>query len=343
MMIKQPFDLKNYNTFGFSVKSMAGVVIYSANQLIEAINYARLNQLSIVIIGGGSNIVLKNNLSVLALVIKIPGIEIVEDNAEHVYVRVGAGVVWDKLIQHSLNQGWYGLENLSIIPGTVGACPIQNVGAYGVEIKDFFHELTALDINTLQEKKLTNNDCCFQYRDSIFKNEYKDKYIIMLVTLKLNKNPKINLSDSKLSKELSHLQYGEISPENIRNAVITIRNRRLPKVENIGNVGSFFMNPIVEQTLFSNIFSQYEDLLFTPLDQNRFKISAGWLIAKCGWKGYKDSDNGIGVYENNPLVLINYGCGTADQLLALSEKIEHSVFRTFGIKLKMEPRLYCEK
>jgi len=340
-MIKQPFNLRNYNTFGFSVKSMAGVVVFSISQLIEAINYAKLNQLSIIIIGSGSNIVLQNDLSALAIIIKIPGIEIVENGAEHIYVRVGAGVVWDTFVKHTLIQGWYGLENLSIIPGTVGACPIQNVGAYGVEIKDFFHELSALDIITLQEKTFTNNNCCFQYRDSIFKNEYKDKYAITSVTFKLNKNPKINLNDLNLSRELSHLQYDEISPETLRNAVITIRNRRLPKIENIGNAGSFFMNPIVEETLFSNIFNQYDDLLFTSLDQNKFKISAGWLIGKCGWKGYKDSDNGVGVYDNNPLVLVNYGSGTGEQLLALSERIEHSVFRTFGIKLKMEPRLYC--
>ena len=337
-MIKRPFDLKAYNTFGFSVKSMAGAVISSVNQLVETIESAQLNQLPIIIIGGGSNIVLKNNLPGLALIIKIPGVEIIEDHAEHVYIRVGAGVVWDELVQYSLNQGWYGLENLSIIPGTVGACPIQNVGAYGVEIKDFFHELTALDINTLQEKILTNNDCFFQYRDSIFKNEYKDKYVITSVTFKLSKNPQINLTDLNLRKELGHLSYDEISPESVRSAVIAIRNRRLPKVENIGNAGSFFMNPVVEERLFSNIFSQHEDLLFTPLDQNRFKISAGWLIDKCGWKGYRN--NGVGVYEKNPLVLINHGGGTGAQLLALSEKIEHSVLTTFGIKLKMEPRLY---
>ncbi|RUR15829.1 UDP-N-acetylmuramate dehydrogenase [Legionella sp. km535] len=337
-MIKQPFDLKAYNTFGFSVKSMAGAVISSANQLVEAIELAQLNQLPIIIIGGGSNIVLKNNLPGLVLIIKIQGIDIIEEHAEYVYIRVGAGVVWDELVQYSLNQGWYGLENLSIIPGTVGACPIQNVGAYGVEIKDFFYELTALDINTLQEKVLTNNDCCFQYRDSIFKNEYKDKYVITSVTFKLSKNPQINLTDLNLRKELEHLPYDEISPESVRSAVITIRNRRLPKVDDIGNAGSFFMNPIVEENVFNNIFSQYKDLLFTPLEQKRFKISAGWLIDKCGWKGHQDNE--VGVYEKNPLVLINHGGGTGDQLLALSEKIEHSVFTTFGIKLKMEPRLY---
>ena len=318
---------------------MAGAIISSAHQLREVVHSAQLNQMPIVVIGGGSNIVLKNNLPGLALIIKILGIEVIADHTEHVYIRVGAGVEWDKLVQYSLNQGWYGLENLSIIPGTVGACPIQNVGAYGVEIKDFFHELTALDTNTLQEKILTNNDCCFQYRDSIFKNEYKDKYIVTSVTFKLSKNPKINLTDLNLRKELEHLSEDKISPEHVRNAVIAIRNRRLPKVEDIGNAGSCFMNPIVEEHLFANVFSQHEDLLFTSLDQNRFKISAGWLIGKCGWKGYKE--NGVGVYEQNPLILINYDGGTGVQLLALSEKIERSVFTAFGIKLKMEPRLYC--
>lgn len=337
-MIKQPFNLKKYNTFGFSVQSLSGAVISSANQLIEAIGAAQMNQTPMIIIGRGSNIVLKNNLPGLALIIRIPGIEVLADHPDHVYIRVGAGVEWDELVQYSLNQGWYGLENLSIIPGTVGACPIQNVGAYGVEIKDFFHELTALEINTLQEKILHHSDCNFQYRDSIFKNEYKDKYIIMSVTFKLSKNPKINLVDINLRKELEHIPSHEISPEKVRSAVIAIRTRRLPDVNDIGSAGSFFMNPIIEENLFTKIFSQHEDLLFTPLDQNRFKISAGWLIKKCGWQGYKEE--GVGIYEHNPLILINHGGGTGEQLLALSEKIEHSVFTTFGIKLKMEPRLY---
>jgi UDP-N-acetylmuramate dehydrogenase len=337
-MIKQPFDLKNFNTFGFATQSQAGALISSLEELHTAINFAKSNQLPLLTIGGGSNIVLKEHLPHLVLIIRIPGVELLKDEQDHVLIRVGAGVEWDDLVQYSLNQKWYGLENLSIIPGTVGACPIQNVGAYGVEIKDFFHELTALEIDTLQEKVLSKDDCRFSYRDSIFKNAYRDRFIITSVTFKLSKKPKINLIDRNLRKELSHLPEYEITPEHVREAVITIRTRRLPDVKSIGNAGSFFMNPIIDETLFYDVYTRYPDVLFTELDDKQYKISAGWLIERCGWKGFQDK--AVGVFDINPLVLVNRGGGTASELLALSDKIIQSVYETFGISLKMEPRLY---
>jgi UDP-N-acetylmuramate dehydrogenase len=337
-MIKQPFDLKNFNTFGFAAQSQAGALISSLEELYTAINFAKSKQLPLLTIGGGSNIVLKENLPRLVLIIRIPGVELLKDEQDHVLIRVGAGVEWDDLVQYSLNQKWYGLENLSIIPGTVGACPIQNVGAYGVEIKDFFHELSAFEIDTLQEKVLSKDDCRFSYRDSIFKNAYRDRFIITSVTFKLSKKPKINLIDRNLRKELNHLAEHEITPEHVRKAVITIRTRRLPDVKYIGNAGSFFMNPIIDETLFYDVYTRYPDLLFTELDDKQYKVSAGWLIERCGWKGFQDK--AVGVFDINPLVLVNRGGGTASELLALSDKIIQSVYETFGISLKMEPRLY---
>ncbi len=339
MMIKQSFDLKIFNTFGFPAESHAGAIINSIDELHHAIEYAKSKQLPLLTIGGGSNIVLKGLLSYLALIIRIPGIELIQEEQDHVLIRVGAGVEWDALVQHSLNQKWYGLENLSIIPGTVGACPIQNVGAYGVEIKDFFHELTAVEIATLEEKTFSKKDCHFTYRDSIFKNAYRDQFIITSVTFKLKKTPFININYGNLRKELSHIAEHEITPEHVRNAVIAIRTRRLPDVKQIGNAGSFFMNPIIDESLFQDIQSKHQDVVFTKLDNNQYKISAGWLIERCGWKGYQN--NTVGVFEFNPLVLVNHGKGTANELLALSEKIIESVYKTFGIQLKMEPRLYC--
>jgi UDP-N-acetylmuramate dehydrogenase len=337
-MIIQPFNLQPYNTFGFAIMAEAGVLVHSLSELRDAIIYANNKNLPLVILGGGSNIVLKQDLPGLALIIRIPGIECIHEDEQHVWVRVGAGVNWDDFVQQSLNQGWYGLENLSIIPGTVGACPIQNVGAYGVEIKDFFHELTALEIKTLDEKVLSKAACQFGYRDSIFKNEYRDQYIVTSVTFKLKKTPQINLVDKNLQKELSHLPADAISPIDLRHAVIAVRNRRLPNVKLIGNAGSFFMNPIIDESLFHDIYGQHQDLIFTPLEQQKYKVSAAWLIDKCGWKGYQDK--AVGVFEINALVLVNRGGGTADELLALSEKIKQSVYQTFGVQLKMEPRLY---
>lgn len=338
-MIKQPFNLKDYNTFGFEVLAQAGAIVGSVAELNEAIVAAKLKQLPLMIIGEGSNVVLKNNLSVFAVVMRIPGIEKIDEDMNHVYIRVGAGIEWDELVHYSLHQGWYGLENLSIIPGTVGACPIQNVGAYGVEIKDFFHELTAVEIDSVAEKIFSKEACEFKYRDSIFKNEYRDQYVITSVTFRLNKRPKLNLNDRNLRHELRHLAEDEITALHLREAVIAIRTRRLPNPKYIGNAGSFFMNPIIDEALFHDIYAQYEDLVFTLLAHNQYKISAAWFVDKCGWKGYQE--NAVGVFEVNALVLINRGGGTADELLALSHKIQQSVFDTFGVNLKMEPRLYA--
>ncbi|MFY7697464.1 MAG: UDP-N-acetylmuramate dehydrogenase [Legionella sp.] len=337
-MIIKPFNLKTYNTFGFSVNAFGGVVILTVAQLRDAMMFARANRLPIVPIGGGSNIILKNNLAHLALIIRIPGIELMVEDERHVYIRVGAGVEWDDLVAYSLAQGWFGLENLSIIPGTVGACPIQNVGAYGVEIKDFLHELSAFDSISFEEKKFTNRDCRFQYRNSVFKNEYKDKYIITSVTFRLNKQPAVNVTDINLQKELSAIAKEQITPQLVRQAVIAVRTRRLPKVADIGNAGSFYMNPIVNEQVFTPIFHQYNNLLFTRLGENQFKISAGWLIDQCGWKGYRE--NSVGVYEHNPLILVNFGAGTGDLLVALSQKIQDSVYNNFGVNLIVEPRIY---
>lgn len=339
MIIQQPFNLKNYNTFGFEATATAGAIITSSAELNEALIAAQSLNLSTMIIGDGSNVVLKQHLSVFALVMRIPGIEKIAEDENHVYIRVGAGVEWDQLVEYSLNHSWYGLENLSIIPGTVGACPIQNVGAYGVEIKDFFHELSAVNIAALEGRVFSKEACAFKYRDSIFKNEYRDQYVITSVTFKLNKIPKLNLNDRNLRNELSQFAKAEISPIDLRNAVIAIRTRRLPNLKFIGNAGSFYMNPIVDEALFHDIYGQYQDLVFTPLEQNQYKISAAWLVDKCGWKGYQE--DAVGVFDVNALVLINRGGGTADELLALSQKIQQSVFDTFGVQLKMEPRLYA--
>ena len=334
----QSFNLQPYNTFGFNAQATHGRLIYSDAELINAIKSAQIQNLPLIILGGGSNIVIKNNLNAMVLIIKIPGIKLIKENNEHVYIKIGAGVEWDYVVQYTLQNNWYGLENLSLIPGTVGACPIQNVGAYGVEIKDFFHELEALELANLQSHIFSYDDCKFTYRDSIFKNKYKDQFAITSVTLKLHKTPKINTNYTSLQQALERSEITTPSPLQIRKTVIGIRTLRLPNVTTIGNAGSFFTNPIIDKKNYQNLIQQHIDLTANPCDNNHYKISAGWLIAKCGFQGYREHD--VGVYQHNPLVLVNHGNGTSAQLLNLVEKITTSVKEKFAIQLCMEPRLY---
>jgi UDP-N-acetylmuramate dehydrogenase len=334
----KPFDLKPYNTFGFAATATAGMIIESVEQLIGAIKTGRTHDLPLVILGGGSNVVIHNIMNAMVLINRIPGIELVREDFEHVYIRVGAGLEWDQVVQYSLAHHWYGLENLSIIPGTAGACPIQNVGAYGVEIKDFFHELEAVDLHTSEIRTFSHSDCKFGYRDSIFKNACKDKFAIVSITLKLNKTPKLNISYSSLRQALHPVETASLTPLDVRKAVIEIRTKRLPSVTQIGNVGSFFTNPTIDAAVYHELTEQYDDLTGNAVNNNQYKLSAGWLIAKCGWQAYRE-DN-IGVYPHNPLVLVNHGAGTSMELLTLAHKITASVREKFAIQLEMEPRIY---
>lgn len=338
--IKEKLSLKSYNTFNFDAIGEQVAFIQNNGHLISIIKKAKQANWPLLILGGGSNVILKSKITGLVIIMRNSQIEVVRDDNNCAYVEAESGVIWDDFVKYTLSQGYYGLENLSLIPGTIGASPIQNIGAYGVEVKDFIHELTALEINTMEFIKFKGSECKFGYRDSIFKSELKGQYIISAVTFKLSKIPQIKINNKNLQKMLDEHNSTEVTPDLIRNCVIKLRGERLPDVSELGNVGSFYVNPVISQDKLAEILTTYPDIVYYPQENNQVKISAGNLISKCGLAGFKNLDKGVGIYKNNPLVLINYGTGTAADILELSIMIIDRVFEKFGIQLKMEPTIY---
>lgn len=339
MKLLKNFNLKPYNSFRFDIVARFASMVDNLNDLVDSLQFAKEKKLSVIILGSGSNVILKNDFNGLVIIMLMQEIFISKKIEQHRLVTAGAGVNWDKFVTHTLDNCCYGLENLSYIPGTVGACPIQNVGAYGVEIKDYFQELEAFDRETLKVVRFDSTACEFSYRNSVFKNHLKDRYIILSVTFKLNAEPKVNTNDKNLFKELQYLNQ-TVTPYLIRESVITIRKRRLPDVDVLGNAGSFYINPIIEKSQAQAISDNYPDLISFPLENDKVKLSAGWLIDKCGWRGFEDIKKSVGVYKENPLVLVNLGHATANNIFDLSNKIRQSVFDKFSIQLQIEPLIY---
>jgi UDP-N-acetylmuramate dehydrogenase len=265
---------------------------------------------------------------------RIQGRTIIEENSDHVIVEFGGGENWHETVLYTLEKGWGGLENLSLIPGTVGASPIQNIGAYGVEIKDTFHALTAFHIPTGTFHTLYHSDCAFGYRDSVFKSEKKGQYFITAVQFKLSKQPVIKTQYGDIQATLDGWGISEPSIRDISNAVIHIRQSKLPNPAEIGNCGSFFKNPVVDSQIIPALTVQYPDIKTFPAGEGLTKVPAGWLIEKAGWKGFKR--NQIGVHAKQALVLVNYGGGTGAEIIALAKEIQADIFQKFGIELEME-------
>ena len=271
----------------------------------------------------------------LVIKIEIEGIEVIEEKDNYVIIRIGAGENWHRIVLHCLEKDWGGVENLSLIPGTVGAAPMQNIGAYGVEIKEVFESLDAFNVETGEFKKFSREDCDFGYRFSAFKGPLKNQYIITSVSLKLTtKEHHLNASYRSLADKVKGLAKDELSINMISNAVIDIRQSKLPDPKEIGNAGSFFKNPIVEKTKHDQIKSEFPNLPSFPVDENSVKIPAAWLIETCGWKGFRDDD--VGVHKDQALVLVNYGSGKGEMIKDLSEKIRRSVKDKFDIELQPE-------
>jgi len=292
----------------------------------------------VLILGGGSNILLVSKEIERVLKIDIRGIEEVKEETSHIYVNAGAGENWNDFVQYTLSRNWGGLENLSLIPGQVGAAPIQNIGAYGVELKDVFFELEAYDREDRKVYAFGVNDCKFGYRDSIFKSERKGRYIILNVTFRLNKTPVLKTSYGAIREELKKMNVKSPSIRDISNAVIAIRRSKLPDPKDIGNAGSFFKNPIVNQEQFLSLSKKYADLPAYPHEDQLVKLAAGWLIEQSGWKGYRKGD--AGVHENQALVLVNYGNATGSEILDLSKRITESVLKKFGVALEREVNIF---
>ena len=333
--IQQNISLKPFNTFGIEATAAYYAVAESVDDIKEILTSPEVKGRPLLVLGGGSNMLLTQDFDGLVLHIKIKGFTIVEDNEEHIVVRVGAGEVWHEFVLWAIANGYGGIENLSLIPGSVGAAPMQNIGAYGVEIKEVFHSLEALHIESLTSRAFGKEECRFGYRESIFKRDVKGQYIITQVSFTLNKKPVFNTSYGAIETELNAMGIAKerADVKAVSDAVIHIRQSKLPDPAQIGNAGSFFKNPVVSTEKVAELKAQYPDMPAYPSGENQ-KLAAGWLIEQCGWKGYREGDTGV--HKNQALVLVNYGNAKGNEVYALSEKVLQSVKEKFGVELERE-------
>jgi UDP-N-acetylmuramate dehydrogenase len=332
MIIQENISLKPYNTFGINANAKKFVEITETKQLLELYTNGFLND--IFVIGFGSNMLLTNNIEKLVVKISSKGKEIISDENNKVIVKASAGEDWPEFVLWSIDQGLYGLENLSKIPGNVGTSPIQNIGAYGTEIKDTFYKLDALEISTGKTKTFYNSDCNFGYRESIFKKEQKGNYIITDVYFELEKQGELNINYGAIKSKLEEKGITSPSPKDVSDCVIEIRTSKLPDPKEIGNSGSFFKNPVISAEAFRLIKQEYPDAPSYSLESGDEKVPAGWLIEKSGWKGYRKGD--AGVHKNQALVLVNYGNASGKEILNLANEIKADINNKFRIDLEIE-------
>jgi UDP-N-acetylmuramate dehydrogenase len=333
MNIQENISLLPYNTFGLDKKARFFVKVTTEEEVKAAVQKAKELKVPVFILGGGSNILLTNDVNALVLKIDIKGINVITEDQERIQVEVGAGENWHEFVLHCLAKGWAGVENLSLIPGTVGASPMQNIGAYGVEIKAVFHQLNAIHIQTLEERTFDGQNCKFGYRESIFKNDLKDQYIITRVCFNLNKKPQFHVDYGAIRQTLDAMGVKDLSIESISKAVISIRQSKLPDPKEIGNAGSFFKNPTIGAEEYEKLKISYPEIPAYPNEEG-YKIPAAWLIENTGWKG--KTFGKIGVHHQQPLVLVNYGGGDGNDIVDLSQQIQKSVKEKFGISLTPE-------
>jgi UDP-N-acetylmuramate dehydrogenase len=329
LKIQQNISLKPYNTFGIHANAKRFVSIDSLKELKETIAVEK----EVFLLSGGSNILLTNDIEKLVIHLNTKGIIVNDFSTDEVFVTAEAGENWHEFVLWCISQNYGGLENLSLIPGNVGTAPIQNIGAYGVEIKDTFQQLEALEIETGKTKTFTNEACNFDYRNSVFKNELKGKYIIINVTFKLTKkNHVTNISYGAIKELLKDKKNPSI--REISEAVIAIRQSKLPNPKEIGNSGSFFKNPVIDANSFKKIKEKYPTIPNYVLSKKEVKIPAGWLIEQCGFKGKRFGD--AGVHEKQALVLVNYDNASGQEIYALAKKIQQKVMEIFNISLEIE-------
>jgi len=324
--MKRNFSLGNYNSFGVKHRANFLIEIKNKDQINDVINNKKYDKVRKLILGGGSNILFTKDYNGIVFLNKIKGIRKISEDDNNVLLRVGSGENWDDFVEYCVKKKYYGLENLSLIPGSVGAAPIQNIGAYGVEVKNLIENVEGIFLDNGIKKKFNNKSCEFQYRDSIFKGKLKNKFFITSVDFVLSKIKSFNIS----YRDLKHLDIKNISLNSLRNEIIKIRNSKLPDPRDIGNAGSFFKNPLVDRTTIDKIKNEFNDLVYFK-DGEKFKIPAAWLIEKCGWKGYKE--NNIGVSDKHALVIVNYNAKKGKEIKELSNKIINDVKGKFRIKL----------
>ena len=334
MNIIENYPLLKLNTFAVDVKAKYFISINTVNELIELTKTKVFKDLQLLILGGGSNILFTKDFDGLVILNNIKGKEIINKSQESIFLKIGAGVNWHELVMYTVDNGWGGIENLSLIPGNTGTAPMQNIGAYGVEIKETFVELEALEISSGKIVKFNNSDCEFGYRESVFKNKMKNQYIILNITLELKKNPVLNINYGDVKAILESQNINNPSIKEVSNTIISIRQSKLPDPKIIGNSGSFFKNPIVSLNQLEFIKKKYPNVVNYKINENEFKIAAGWMIERAGWKGKKF--NNYGVHEKQALVLVNYGLANGMEIFNLSEEIILDIKDKFGITLERE-------
>ncbi|WP_166367018.1 UDP-N-acetylmuramate dehydrogenase [Pseudomonas akapageensis] len=337
LQVRSNVSLKHYNTFGIDVDAKLFAEAHSDEDVRQALAYAAQLPIPLLVIGGGSNLLLTGDVQALVLRMASRGIHVLSDDGARVIVEAEAGEPWHPFVQWSLEHGLSGLENLSLIPGTVGAAPMQNIGAYGVEIKDVFSGLTALDRQTGELREFDLEACAFGYRDSLFKRE-PGRWLILRVRFALDRVAHLHLDYGPVRQRLTEQGIEQPSPRDVSQAICSIRREKLPDPAELGNAGSFFKNPVIAATLAAEIKLKYPGLVAYPQADGQIKLAAGWLIEQAGWKGHRDGD--AGVHRLQALVLVNYGNATGGQLQALAQRIQADIVERFGVHLEMEPNLY---
>lgn len=332
--MQQRVSLRPYNTFGIHAYAKYFAAFSGEESLVELLSSDSGAKEKLMVLGGGSNVLFTKDFDGLVLKNDIRGISKIAEDELHIYVKVGAGESWHGFVEYCLANNYAGIENLSLIPGSIGASPMQNIGAYGVELKDVFHSLEAMHLKDKTIVEFDNKSCEFGYRDSIFKNKSKDQFVITSVTYRLNKIPQLNISYGAIQQELEKMNVDNISIQQISNAVINIRQSKLPDPAMIGNAGSFFKNPTIKKSGYEILQRSFPGIIGHNVDDENIKLAAGWLIESCGWKGYRRAD--AGCHEKQALVLVNYGNAKGEEILSLSEEIMQSVKNKFNVTLERE-------
>ncbi|MCX2900896.1 UDP-N-acetylmuramate dehydrogenase [Pseudomonas mandelii] len=337
LQVQAGVSLKPFNSFGVDVQARLFAEAHSDADVRQALAYAAEHDVPLLVIGGGSNLLLTADIQALVLRMATRGIRILSDNGQQVLIEAEAGEPWHPFVQHTLALGMSGLENLSLIPGTVGAAPMQNIGAYGVEIKDVFAGLTALDRHSGELRDFSLAECNFAYRDSLFKQE-PGRWLILRVRFNLNRNEQLHLEYGPVRQRLTEQGIEHPTASDVSQAICSIRSEKLPDPAVLGNAGSFFKNPLVPAALVTRLKAEFPDLVAYAQPDGQMKLAAGWLIERAGWKGFREAD--AGVHKLQALVLVNYGAATGLQLLELAQRIQQDIWQRFQVELEMEPNRY---
>jgi UDP-N-acetylmuramate dehydrogenase len=334
--IFQDYDLTKLNTFGISAQAKFFVELLEEAHLKDLFISPEFKNSQKLFLGGGSNVLFTKDFDGIVVLNKLKGIEISREDSENVFIKSMGGEMWQNLVEFAVGKGYWGIENLSLIPGTVGASPIQNIGAYGVELKDILENVEAYNIETGEKKVFSNEECLFGYRDSVFKNKFKGKYFVSAISLKLNKKQNKNFKYRALQEYLDKNNIKVESSKDVSDAIIEIRKSKLPDPRVVGNAGSFFKNVFVSKQKLKSLLAEYKNVPYYEEEEN-FKIPAGWLIEQCGWKGRRIGN--VGVHDKQALVLVNYGGATGEEVKDLSEQVISSVNSKFGLILEREVNL----